>query len=86
MWADHFNVAMGKSVIAFGCWDVSDKPKRPAVVEPIDPAEGGHFGILHIAPRAFAMKEFGFAETVNRLGDGIVCLTSAPMEQFCVIA
>jgi len=71
-WADHFKVAMGKSVIAFGCRDVSDRPKQPAAVEPIDPAEGGYFQILHIAHRVFAMNEFGFAETVNRLGEAIV--------------
>jgi hypothetical protein len=63
---------VGKSVTTFGCRDVSNRPKQPAVVKAIDPAEGGYFRILHIALRVFAMNEFGFAETVNRLGEAIV--------------
>ncbi|PZX09680.1 hypothetical protein LX82_02733 [Celeribacter halophilus] len=45
---------------------------QAAIIEPVDPSEGGHFQILHVAPRPLAMNEFGFIETVNRLGEGVV--------------
>ena len=50
---DHFeNVALCIEVLFGLCWrDVSDGAKQPPVVEPIDPAEGGHFQILHIKNR-----------------------------------
>lgn len=42
------------------------------MVEPIDPSEGGHFQILHAAPRSLAMDQFGFVETVYRFSEGVV--------------
>ena len=55
-----------------GWRDVSDGAKQAPVVEPIDPAEGGHFQILHVAPRALTMNQLGFVETVYSFGEGIV--------------
>lgn len=52
--------------------DVSDRAKQAPVVEPIDPAEGGHFQILHVAPRALAMDQLDSVKTVDRLGERIV--------------
>ena len=53
------------------------------MVEPIDPAEGGHFQILHVTPRTLAMNEFGFVETVNRFGEGVVvAVTDAADRRF----
>ena len=37
-----------------------------------DPAECRHFQVLHVAPRSLAMDQFGFVETVYRLGEGVV--------------
>ena len=31
-----------------------------------------HFQVLHVAPRSLAMDQFGFVETVYRLGEGVV--------------
>ena len=49
-----------------------DGTEQTSVVEPIDPAEGGHFQILHVAPRALAVDQFGFVETVYRFSEGVV--------------
>ena len=55
------------------CWrDVSDGAKQAPVVEPVDPAEGDHFQILHVAPRALAMNQLGFVETVYSFSEGVV--------------
>lgn len=55
------------------CWrDVSDWAKQAPVVEPIDPSEGGHFQILHIATRSLAMDQFSFVEAIDRFSEGVV--------------
>lgn len=57
---------------SLGRRDVRDGSKQTPVVEPIDPSEGGHFQILHVAPRALTMDQLGIVETVNRLSEGVV--------------
>jgi len=47
------------------------------VVEPIDPSEGGHFQILHVAPWTLAVDQLGFVETVNRLNEGVIRVPDA---------
>lgn len=59
-------------LFCLGWWDVSDGAKQASVIEPIDPAEYGYFQILHVAPRSLAMDQFGFAEAVYRLNEGVV--------------
>ena len=55
------------------CWrDVSDGAKQAPVVEPVDPAEGGQFQILHVAPWALAVNQLGFVETIDRFSEGVV--------------
>jgi hypothetical protein len=44
--------------------DVSDGSKQAPVVEPIHLVEGGHFQILHVAPRSLAVNQLGFVEAV----------------------
>jgi len=51
---------------------VSDGTKQTPVVEPIDPAEGDYFQILHVAPRALTMNLLGFVETIYRFSEGVV--------------
>jgi hypothetical protein len=36
------------------------------------PPEGGYFQILHVAPLPLAVDQFGFVNTVYRLGEGLV--------------
>ena len=52
--------------------DVLDGTEQAPVIKPIDPAEGGHFQILHVSPRPLAMDQFGLVEAVNRLSEGVV--------------
>ena len=52
----------------FGGWDVSDRFEQAAVVEPIDPFEGGHLDGFAAAPRAAPMDHLGLVETVDGLG------------------
>lgn len=52
--------------------NVSDGYEQASVVEPIDPAEGGQFQILHVAPWPLAIDQLGFVEAVNRLGEAVV--------------
>tara|TARA_R110000796_G_scaffold213389_1_gene329517 strand:+ start:101 stop:484 length:384 start_codon:yes stop_codon:yes gene_type:complete len=60
--------------VVFGLdWrDIYDGAKQVPVVEPIDPAEGGHFQVLHVAPRSLAVDQLSFVEAVNRFGEGVV--------------
>ena len=41
------------------------------MVEPIDPAGGGRFQILHFAPRPLAMNPFSFVGAVCGFGEGV---------------
>ena len=52
--------------------DVSDRLKKAACVEPVDPMQGGKFDILDTAPRVAAMDHFGLVEAVDRLGERVV--------------
>ena len=52
--------------------DVSDGTKQTPVVEPINPAKGGHFQILHVAPRTLTMNQLVFVETIYRFSEGVV--------------
>jgi len=52
--------------------DASNRTKQTPVVEPIDPAEGGRFQILHVAPRALTVNQLGFVETIYRFSEGVV--------------
>lgn len=54
------------------CWRaVPDRAKQASMVDSVDPAEGGHFHIRHVAPRALAIDQFGFVETVDRVSEGV---------------
>jgi hypothetical protein len=55
------------------CWrDVPDGFQQAAVVEPVDPFEGGVFHGLEAAPWAAAVDDLGLEEAVDRLGQGVV--------------
>src|SRR6056297_328438 len=71
---DHIeHVALCIEVLFGLSWrDVSDGAKQASVVEPIDPSEGGHFKILHVAPRTLAVNQLGFVEAVYGFSEGVV--------------
>src|SRR3954447_10893146 len=58
--------------LGFGGRDVPDWPEETAVVEPIDPFEGGELDRFAAAPGAAPMDHLGFVETVDGFGEGIV--------------
>src|SRR6056297_2950028 len=72
--SDHIEQVTLCIEVLFGlCWrDVSDRPKQAPVVEPINPAKGGHFQILHVAPRALAVDQLGFVKTVNGFCESVI--------------
>src|SRR3954463_15238747 len=58
--------------LGFGGRDVSDWPEETAVVEPIDPFEGGELDRFKAAPGAAPVDHLGFVEAVDGFGEGIV--------------
>ena len=50
---------------------VSDRGKKPAVVEPIDPVERGQFDRFDGAPGSTTADDLGLVETDDRLGQGV---------------
>ncbi len=59
-------------LFGFGWRDNSDGAKQATIVEPIDPAESGHFQVLHVAPWSLAVNQFGFVETIYSFSEGVV--------------
>ena len=47
-------------------------PKRAVIVEPVDPAQGGHFDCRRVWPRSLPPDDLGFVEAVDGLGQGVV--------------
>jgi len=58
-----------------GGWDVAVGFEEAAVVEPVDPFEGGELDHLEAAPRAAPMDHLGFVKAIDGLGERI----DAPM-------
>lgn len=55
------------------CWrDVAELAEQAAVVEPVDPFEGGEFEVVDAPPGAFVADQFGLLEPEHRLGQGVV--------------
>ena len=57
--------------------DVADRLQEPAVVEPVDPFEGGQLDGLERAPRAFAPDDLGLVEAVDGLVAGVFVAAGA---------
>lgn len=45
---------------------------QPAVVEPVDPFEGGDFDLVNGPRGALGLDQFGLVEAVDRFGEGVV--------------
>ena len=58
--------------LGLGGRDVPDRPEEAAVVEPVDPFEGGELDRLKGAPGAAPMDHLGFVEAVDGFGEGII--------------
>ena len=58
--------------LCFGGWNVADGLEQAAVVEPVDPFEGGHLDGFEVAPRAASMDHLGLVEAVDGLGQRVV--------------
>jgi len=52
--------------------DIADRLEQAAVVEPIDPFEGGELDRLEGAPGAAPMDDLGLEETNHRFGESVV--------------
>jgi len=55
-----------------GWWDVAAVLVEAAVVEPVDPFQGGDLDVVGGAPRASGFDQLGLVEAVDRLGQSIV--------------
>ena len=55
--------------------DIPDRLEKPAIIEPVDPFEGGELDRFEAAPGAAPMDQLGFVEAVDGFGEGI----DAPM-------
>jgi hypothetical protein len=56
----------------FCWWNISDRFQQAAIVEPVDPFEGGVFDRYKAPPWATTMNDFRFEETVDCLSQCIV--------------
>ena len=56
----------------FGWWDVSDRFEDPAVVEPVDPFQGGIFDVVESSPWSSSIDDFGLVEAVDCLSHSVI--------------
>src|SRR5271165_2083873 len=56
----------------FGRRNVSDRLQQSAIIEPIDPFEGGELHGLEVAPRPAPPNDLGLVKPVDRLGERVV--------------
>ena len=55
-----------------GWWDVADGFEDAAVVEPVDPFQGGVFDVVEVLPWSLASDDFGLIEADDRLRHCVV--------------
>lgn len=67
----------GVERLELGGWDVAEFAVQAAVVEPFDPAEGGQFDVVGVAPGALSADEFCLVEPVHGFGEAVVIRLSA---------
>lgn len=59
-------------VFEFGGWDVAAGLEQVAVVEPVDPFQGGDLDLLDRAPRALGFDQFGLEQADDGLSESVV--------------
>jgi hypothetical protein len=57
--------------LELGRWDLPDGLQEPAVVEPVDPLQGGVLDLLQARPGAASADELGLVQADDRLGQGV---------------
>jgi hypothetical protein len=55
-----------------GWGNVADGFEDSAVVEPVDPFQGGVFDGVEVLPRSLSSDDIGLVEADDRLGHGVV--------------
>ena len=56
----------------FGGWDVADWLQKSAVVEPVDPFQGGELNGFEVSPWPAPVNDLGLIETVDRFCQSVV--------------
>ena len=71
--------------VCFGlCWrDIPDRSEQPAIVEPVDPFEGGELDILEASPRPPLSDHLRFVEADDRLGESVVVTVADTADGGC---
>jgi hypothetical protein len=54
--------------LELGRWDVADGLQEPAVVEPVDPFQGGVLDLVDALPGAAPADQLGLVQADDRLG------------------
>ena len=63
--------------LELGRWDVADRLQQPAVVEPVDPLQGGVLDLIDAFPGAAPADQLGLVQADDGLGQGVVVGISA---------
>jgi len=63
--------------LELGRREVADRLKQVAVVEPVDPCQGGQLDLLGGAPWAAAADQLGLVQPDDRLGERVVVAVTA---------
>ena len=58
-------------------WEVADGLQEPAVVEPVDPLQGGVLEVVDAPPGAAPADQFGLGQADDRLGQRVVVAVAA---------
>jgi len=58
--------------LELGRWDIADGLQEPAVVEPVDPLQGGVLDLVDALPGATPADQLGLVQPDDRLGQGVV--------------
>ena len=63
--------------LELGWWEMADGLQEPAVVEPVDPLQGGVLDLIKTLPGAAPADQFGLVQPDDRLGQGVVVAVAA---------
>ena len=63
--------------LELGWWEMADGLQEPAVVEPVDPLQGGVLDLVQAPPRATPADQLGLVQPNDRLGQRV----GAPMDR-----
>jgi len=58
--------------LELGRWDMADRLQEPAVVEPVDPLQGGVLDLVEALPGAAPADQLSRVQPDDRLGQGVI--------------